>query len=109
MTKRWTHNATGKDYFELDRGPFAGERCRVNDYDFVVAVSRPGVPMQVFPQALFKPEDYRGATLYYGQMQTSDPVEKGDELIAYKAKEDGKTWFRPEREWATRMTCISDM
>lgn len=108
--KKWTHNGTGKDYYEIGDGPFSGVRCRVNDYDFVVAVDTPGKGLAIYPQASFDPTPHRGGTVYYGQMQTDDPVEPGDMLRVYKAAQDGKTWFRPLREWTDdRFTCIADL
>jgi len=107
--KKWTHNKSGKDYHELADGPFSGEHCRVNDYDFVVGVDTPGSGMKVYPQAMFDPTPHRGSTLYYGQMQTDEPVEPGDILRCYKALWDGKMWFRPIREWDERYTAVEDL
>lgn len=108
--KKWTHNGTGHDYHEVANGVFAAERCRVNDYDFVVGVLRSNGEFKVYPQATFNKVEHAGGIFYYGQMQTDDPVEPGDELRCYRAVFDGKTWFRPLREWTDdRFTCMADL
>jgi hypothetical protein len=104
--EKWTHNSTGRDYFELGRGPYSSENTRVNDYDFVVGVDAPGEPLKIFPQMNFNKDEHRGATFYFGQMQTADPVEFGHELVGYRSDVDNKIWFRPTAEFEHRFTNI---
>jgi hypothetical protein len=104
--EKWTHQSTGRDYWEIGRGPYSAKNTRVNDYDFVVGVDAPGEPLKIYPQLNFSPDKHRGATLYYGQMQTGDPVEEGHVLVGYKSDLDGKIWFRPVAEFEHRFVNI---
>lgn len=109
--KKWTHNRTGSDYYELGRGQFVATGQRVNDYDFVVGYLMPNNTIEIRPQPAENgvPEEYRGCTVYFGQMQTENPVKVGTILVVYKSVLTGKIWFRPESEWAERFTCILDV
>jgi hypothetical protein len=107
--KKWTHNTTGRDYHELGTGPFSSEKVRVNDYDFVVGVDHAVEGFKVFAQMNFDPAPHCGATFYYGQIQSGDPVEFGTDLRVYRSDHDGKVWFRPVPEFETRFTCIADL
>lgn len=110
--RKWTHNRTGGDYWELGRGPMVATGVRLNDYDFVVGYLKPDGSIDILPQPTDNgvPEEYRGCTIYFGQVQSADPIEEGTMLVVYRSETTGKIWFRPEREWTPdRFTAILEL